>query len=525
MTTDFSFSDSDISQLSKHGISLAEATRQINLLLSPPNYIPLQRACTIGDGIVAIEENLHQELLSLHQEASTSGRLLKFVPASGAASRMFRDLAVFKNHKNKDYSDISNEANSGNKEAAFLIKFLANIEKFAIHNNLQNHLLKKNLHLSDLLASGNFLSILHEFLDTEGLGYLELPKGLIEFHKYKDHARTPFEEHIVEASETICDQRKICRLHFTVSPEHQKRFEQHLSEKLSKYKKLTSCSFEISFSNQKSSTDMLALGPNKQPFHDKKGHLLLRPGGHGALIENLNDIQGDIILIKNIDNIQPDTQRDKTILYKKLLTGYLLKIRTEIFAHLLTLHSTTLNEHDLTNILAFTRKTLCIAISDNKWKELDSIQSKRDLLIRKLNRPFRVCGVVKNTGEPGGGPFWVEAEDGTLSLQIVEGAQINHSSPTQDKIFLTSTHFNPVDLVCSVRNFKGEIFDLRKYVDQKAVILTHKSYMGQDLTVCERPGLWNGGMSDWITLFVEVPEDTFSPVKTINDLLRPSHLV
>jgi len=274
---------------------------------------------------------------------------------------------------------------------------------------------------------------------------------------------------------------------------------------------------------QKLSTDMLALGPDKKPFHDENGQLLLRPGGHGALIENLNDLKGDLIFIKNIDNVQPDSSKQTTLKYKKLLCGYLLHVQAQIHSHLKALHSSGLSDTILDETLHFSRQELCIAITDNKWSSLDSPQARRDFLIRKLDRPLRVCGVVKNTGEPGGGPFWVQGDDGALNLQIVEGAQIDYASTTQSKIFYASTHFNPVDIVCSVRNFRGQVFDLKKYVDDKAVIRTHKSYQGRDLLACERPGLWNGAMSDWITLFVEVPEETFTPVKSVNDLLRPSH--
>jgi len=520
----YSFSDADVAELSDHDISLDEAERQIELLLKPARNITLSRACTIGDGISFIEETEHASLIEAHEEAALSGRFTKFVPASGAASRMFRELLLFVDGDKKiNFAEIEDLISAGNKDATALKACLNSIQKFAFREDLASSIKKLKSSLDDCLKKEDHLTLLRAILKDEGLGYSQLPKGLIKFHFYEDGARTAFEEHLVEAALTVKDKSGNCRLHFTVSPEHQSKFLELLSEKQGFYEKKWQAKFIVEFSLQKLSTDMLALGLDKNPFHDENGHLLLRPGGHGALIENLNDLKADIIFVKNIDNVQPDNSKPLGIKYKKLLSGYLLRVQKELFSHLRKLHSNELSDAFLEEALLFARKSLCVAIPDAKWATLSSHQARRDFLIRKLDRPLRVCGVVKNTGEPGGGPFWVAGDDGVSNLQIVEGAQIDNSAPTQSKIFYTSTHFNPVDLVCAVRNFRGQVFDLRKYVDPSAVILTHKSYQGRDLIACERPGLWNGSMSDWITLFVEVPEETFTPVKTLNDLLRPCH--
>ena len=521
--TQYSFSDADLSELSDHEISLDEAERQIELLLSPVSYIRLNRACTLGDGIHVIESSQQQQLLDLHKEAALKGRFTKFVPASGAATRMFRDLLVFIDSR-QELDDIKHLANQSNKEAQALLKFLEGVKSFAFSSDLENVLKANNLSLHDLLNCGKYKELICHLLQTKGLDYAQLPKGLLKFHSYKAECRTAFEEHLVEAVQTIADQNKKCRIHLTVSPEHLEKFFTLLESVRNTYESRYDVKYEVEFSVQKLSTDMIALGPDRMPFHDENGHILLRPGGHGALIENLNDLRADLIYIKNIDNVQLDRNKEESILYKRLLAGYLLSIQESLFTHLRGLHSSNLNDQYLEEVLKFARNTLCISIPDSKWQELSSHQARRDFLIRKLDRPLRVCGVVKNTGEPGGGPFWVHGDDGVTSLQIVEGSQIDDSSPAQSKIFYTSTHFNPVDLVCAVKGFRGQTFDLRKYVDPRAVIFTKKSYQGRDLLACERPGLWNGAMSDWITLFVEVPEATFTPVKTIIDLLRPSHL-
>ncbi|MCX8012648.1 MAG: DUF4301 family protein, partial [Desulfobacterota bacterium] len=353
-----------------------------------------------------------------------------------------------------------------------------------------------------------------------GLTYAQLPKALIKFHTYPDGNRTALEEHLVEAVAYVQDQNKISRLHFTVSPEHEKLFVQHLKIVKPKYEEKYQVKFQVDFSLQKPSTNTIAVRLDNHPFRDKAGRLVFRPGGHGTLIENLNALNADLIYIKNIDNVTPDRLKDETFLWKKILGGYLVKTQERIFAYLKELE----NREDkklLKEIFDFTNDELFILPPSNK--QLSSLKNKREFLFKKLNRPIRIGGMVKNQGEPGGGPFWVKGKDEALSLQVVEDAQVDMTSKEQRLIWNQATHFSPVDFVCGVRDYKGDPFDLKKYVDPAAVFISLKSKDGEPLKALELPGLWNGGMADWISIFVEVPLITFTPVKTVNDLLRPEH--
>jgi hypothetical protein len=344
---------------------------------------------------------------------------------------------------------------------------------------------------------------------------------LLKFHQYSNGRRTAFEEHLVEAADYVKDAHGLCRLHFTVSSEHQKRFEGLLEEVRHRYEKNYNARFQVDFSLQKRSTDTIAVDIYNQPFREKDGKLLFRPGGHGALIENLNDLKGDIIYIKNIDNVATDRIKGPTFLWKKILAGCLIELQKKIFTYLERLVAQKPDEQFLDEVTDFARERLCLT-PPNSWQR-KSIREKREFLLNKLNRPLRVCGMVKNEGEPGGGPFWVEGKDGALSMQIVESAQVDPNSNEQQAIFASGTHFNPVDIVCGVRDYIGDPFDLWNYIDADAVFISQKSKDGRNLKALELPGLWNGAMANWITLFVEVPIITFNPVKTINDLLRKEH--
>ena len=509
--------DKDRSQLRAHGISVEEASRQIQLLKNPPYYANLDRPCTIGDGIHLIDDSQHAELIELYTKALLDGRFSKFVPASGAATRMFKDLLyILEKQPQPNRHELDILAKSGSKEAKAVVKFLANLNHMPFFEQLKEMLQQD---INQIKAGDNYIIILEKLLMPGGLNYAELPKGLLPFHLYEGSPRTSFEEHIVEAAHLIKDIRGKCRLHFTVSPEHLDRFHTLFKNCRSKYEKLFKIKLDIEFSLQKKSTDMLALAADGSPFYDESGNLMLRPGGHGALIENLIDLKGDLIFIKNIDNVQPDKDKTALLYYKKILAGFLLKIQSEIFENLRTLNSASVDDSQLTNILNFIKNILQRNIKSSVWLELGSVENKKLFLINQLNKPLRVCGMVRNTGEPGGGPFWVREGDST-SAQIVEGAQVDQGSLEQASIFNSSSHFNPVDLVCSVKDFQGNHFDLKKFINQEAIIKTNKSYRGRSLIACERPGLWNGSMGDWNTLFVDVPESTFTPVKSVLDFLR-----
>jgi hypothetical protein len=377
----------------------------------------------------------------------------------------------------------------------------------------------ENQTVEELIASGGYRIILENLLCKKGLHYGQLPKGLLLFHRYPDGARTAMEEHLIEGALYACNATRQVNLHFTVSPEHRELFRRAAKAKTPEYEQRLNVKFHIGFSEQKPSTDTIAVDSENQPFHDN-GKLLFRPGGHGALIENLNDMDADVIFIKNIDNVMPDAIKPDTIYYKKLIAGVLIHYRQKIFDYLNRIDSGKYDHAELLEMLYFLQNELCIKNPETKMLE----DAELVLYIKsKLNRPLRVCGMVRNQGEPGGGPFFTVSPDRTVSLQILEGSQIDLKNPAMKQLFEQGTHFNPVDLVCAVRNYKGEKFDLTRYIDKNTGFISSKSKSGKILKALELPGLWNGSMSDWNTIFVEVPIETFNPVKTVNDLLRKEH--
>ena len=516
------FNDNDLKQIKSRGITAEQVRSQIEVFKKERSYLRLNRPCTPGDGIIIIPGSEIKEISFHHQEAANKGRLLKFVPASGAASRMFKTLLWFNNRKERiERDDIVRNSEKGDQKAKDLLFFMDGIRQCAFFDDLKSVLEKDGLDVNSLIERGRFKEILEYLLADGGLNYANLPKGLLKFHKYPEGSRTALEEHLVEATEYVQDAKRLCRLHFTVSAEHQERFKEVLETVKPQHEVKYRVRFQVDFSQQKRSTDTIAVDLNNQPFREKDGKLLFRPGGHGALIKNLNDIAGDIIYIKNIDNVVPDRLKGETFKWKRILGGYLVWVQQKVFSCLERLREEEQEDRFLDEVLDFAKNKLNIFPPESK--HFDSIQEKREFLFNKLNRPIRVCGMVKNEGEPGGGPFWVEGKNGSLSLQIVESAQIDMGSKEQQAIWNSSTHFNPVDIVCAVRDYRGNPFDLRRYVDEDAVFISQKSKGGRDLKALELPGLWNGGMADWISIFIEVPIITFNPVKTINDLLRKEH--
>lgn len=444
-------------------------------------------------------------------------RVIKFVPASGAASRMFKDLFQFLN----DYSssDVDLRKFKEDDEYQAVRYFFDNLEKFAFYEDLSLALKMDELEISDLIESNKPQIVLEYLLTEKGLNYGNLPKGLIKFHKYDDGSRTPVEEHLVEGALYARSNPEEAILHFTVSPEHENKFKEHIEKVLKTYSEIYHLYYGISFSKQKPSTDTIAVDLSNIPFIQENSEILFRPGGHGALIENLNDLDGDIIFIKNIDNVVPDHLKEKTVQYKKALAGKLLEYQERIFNYLNILEEeSTYSPSFMGEISNFIQDELCEELIPGH-EMIDA----RAYFIKKLNRPLRVCGMVKNEGEPGGGPFWAENPDSTISLQIVESAQVDNDDPEQVEIAKSATHFNPVDLVCGIKNYKGDRFELTKFIDPQTGFISQKSQGGRELKALELPGLWNGAMSDWITIFVEVPIETFNPVKVVNDLLRPQH--
>lgn len=515
-----SLSEDVVLQLKEKGISEQLALSQIETFKKGIAFAELLNPCTLGDGVKNIDGDL-DKYVGIYEKSSVSRKVVKFVPASGAASRMFKELLAVSsdgNEINKDELIVREDS-----EAKAFLNFIDSLYKFAFVNELKKAMAKDGLDLDTDFSRGSYKSIAEYTLGPVGLNYANLPKGIIEFHRYENGSRTAFEEHLVEAKEYAKDQSGLSRLHFTVSPEHLEKVKELLESRMKRYKSdgMDGKEFEINYSVQKPSTDTLAVDMNDRPLVDNDGKLVLRPGGHGALIENLNELYCDIAFIKNIDNVVPDRLKYHTVIYKKALGGYLIDIQNKIFGYIRDLEAGLSNHELLLNVSDFVKSDLKIELSSDF--ENSSSEEKTKILLSLLDRPIRVCGVVKNVGEPGGGPFWVRGSDGTVSKQIVESAQVDFSSEQQEKIWQSSTHFNPVDLVCGLKNYRGQNFDLKKYVNPETAFISHKSKDGIDLKALELPGLWNGAMADWNTLFVEVPLITFNPVKTVLDLLRPEH--
>jgi hypothetical protein len=516
-----SWTSSDLEQMKGLGISPAEVERQLTLFRHPPPYTELIKPAAVGDGIYSIPPQEQPELLDFYEKARREGRLRKFVPASGAATRMFQTLIKFHQNHWTHRDMLKTRAAEKDQEAASLLTFMDSLSQMAFYGDLNKRMDEKGLSLEALLRGGRYQDIWDTLLSTSGLNYGLSSKGLIKFHGYDSESRTPLEEHLLEAVRYASNGDGTCLVHFTVSAEHRDAYQGLVDLLLKDYEKKWKVRFLIEFSEQKKSLETIAVDLQNQPFRDKAGKLLFRPAGHGALIENLNDLEGDIVFIKNIDNVVHEKWMEPTALWKKLLAGYLLKIQDKIFDYLKSLEMNEVSDVLMNEILLFVRDILGISLPDSF--QSGSLRVKTIKLIDALNRPIRVCGVVPNTGEPGGGPFWIRDTRGAVSLQIVEGSQVDPQSEEQQKRFASSTHFNPVDLVCAATDSKGRPFDLRKYVDPEAVFISRKSSEGRELKALELPGLWNGAMARWITLLVEVPLATFNPVKTVFDLAQPTH--
>ncbi|SEA22120.1 protein of unknown function [Segatella bryantii] len=501
----------DLDQIKARGISEAKLEKQLNQFKTGFPFLKLEGAAAINKGIIAPADAEQKAYISTWEDYKNEGhKILKFVPASGAASRMFKNLFEF----------LSAEYNVPTTD--FEKNFFNNIKKFAFYKALDAQCVKNEngKHIEELISEGNFKNIIANLLEAKGLNYGQLPKGLLQFHEYDENeVRTPMEEHLVEAA-LYANSNGEANIHFTVSHDHLELFEKMVADKAPIYEKKFGIKYNISFSEQKASTDTIAANEDNTPFRNEDGSLLFRPGGHGALIENLNAIDADVIFIKNIDNVVPDRLKQDTVTWKQVIAGVLISLQKKAFEYLQILDSGSYNHNKLEEIIRFIQRDLCCRRTD--IKELEDA----DLVIylrKKLNRPMRVCGVVKNVGEPGGGPFLTYNQDGTISLQILESSQIDQNNEEYLKMFKNGTHFNPVDLVCATKDYKGNKFDLPKYVDETTGFISSKSKNGKQLKALELPGLWNGSMSDWNTVFVEVPLSTFNPVKTVNDLLRDAH--
>jgi hypothetical protein len=499
--------EKDIEQIESQGLTYAEFEQQLSHFRRGFPPVKLTDPATPENGIKIISEDDENRMISVFENSLSSGlSALKFVPASGAASRMFISLYRF--------LELATDAETAERIASeddFLKVFFSNIEKFAFYKSLA----EITPDITDKIA------LVKNLLLPNGLGYGQKPKGQLVFHNYAERSRTPFEEHLIEAAFYCTGSNGLAKVHFTVSPEHQEGFEALLKKVQHDYQKKYGVQLEVTFSHQHKSTDTVAVNSDNEPVRDANDRLIFRPGGHGALIENLNELEADIIFIKNIDNVAPDHLKSETKRYKKVLAGLLVSQRNKIYSFIEKLDKPNSFENiDLIkSVDSFIRKELCIGYENN----FTTNEEKIAFFKAKLNRPLRVCGMVKNEGEPGGGPFLVINSDGTVSPQIIEMNQIDTNDVIQAERVCRSTHFNPVDLVCSIKDYKGKKFNLLSFSDPETGFIAMKWQNGQAVKALELPGLWNGAMANWNTLFVEVPAITFCPVKTVNDLLRPEH--
>ena len=498
----------DRRQLKERGISLRTLEHQLATFQRGIPFAKLKRPCRLDDGILPLGSLDLSAVIQDFERARAAGRITKFVPASGGGTRMFKSLEAACLQRDTGRLTPTDQ----------LKQFFSGLPKFAFYHDLKNTLLRQGHQLDQLIAEKKYQSVTDALLNS--LNYAKLPKGLIPFHRYADTTRTPIEEHLVEAADYVQDDKDRARVHFTVSLDHQRAIQEHIEQARQKLVQ-GAATWIIDCSIQKPSTDTVAVTMDNRPFRDSHGNLLFRPGGHGALLSNLHELHGDVVFIKNIDNVMPDHLKETSSKYQKILGGLLVGLQDTLFSFLTRLESGTVSSATLERITEWTGHALAMTLPD-AWSTYANAQ-KTQWLFKQLNRPIRVCGMVSNVNSPGGGPFWIQGEDGTTSLQIVESSQVDLDSPTQRAIVTSSTHFNPVDLVCGVRDYRGNPFNLYHFVDSDTGFIAKKSYEGRELKALELPGLWNGAMAKWHSVFVEVPRRTFNPVKTVLDLLLPEH--
>lgn len=513
------FSEKDIHQIKKKGLTPEKVEEQINIFKRGNVAVNVREAATVKNGILSVSPEEKEGLINFYEEKRNKLDIMKFVPASGAATRMFKVFYSFLEEYHPEQEDLEEYVDRKNDPK--LGTFFARMHELPFYGQVQEKIKGDHPSFKDLSEDKQKFLFVRYMLEEEGLNLGEFPKGLVPFHKYTDHTATAFEEHLVEAVDYAASKDKV-RVHFTVSEEHLRKFKDEEEKVVRRLKEETGLDFEIDYSCQDPRTDTIAVTMEDEPFRDEDGHIFFRPGGHGALIENLNEQEADLVFIKNIDNVVIPRNRQVLSEHKKMLAGKLLHLQEKVHS-LLRLLDQPVAEKDLPEMISFLQNQLKSGLSI-KFAELSKEEQVEELR-KNLNRPMRICGMVKNEGEPGGGPFWVTHADGGISLQIVESSQIDHENYQQSKISGEATHFNPVDIVCSFRDYKGQKFSLPDFVDEQTSFIAAKTKDGKELKALELPGLWNGGMSDWISIFVEVPVQTFNPVKTVPDLLKPTHQV
>ncbi len=507
------FSQIDILQIEEKGLTTSEVEEQIKIFKRGNIKVNITEAATIGKGISGVEEAHKKDLIRFYDSEKNKHNILKFVPASGAATRMFKALHNFADKFDPETQGLRDFLDKeGDPD---LQRFFNHMTELPFYEHAVEKAKSNYSNFETASNDNRHLYLVKTILDSDGLYLGNLPKGLVPFHKYNSHIATAFEEHLIEAAEYIAVDG-LAKLHFTVAKGDKEKFQGEWKEIHERVEEKTGVKFEIEYSYQNPKTDTIAVDDKFEPFRTEDNELFFRPGGHGALIENLNQLEEEVVFIKNIDNVVVESAIRQVVDYKKMLGGKLFKIKSTINKYLEQLESGDTSGEGLEEIKNFLNQELFVKASSE-----DKISVP--WLKEKLNRPLRVCGMVKNEGEPGGGPFLVKDKNGEISLQIIEGAQIDENNPEQAKTAREATHFNPVDIVCSLRDHKGEGYDLHKYVDEDMSFIADKTKDGKPLKALERPGLWNGGMAKWNTVFVEVPVATFNPVKTVADLLKESH--
>ena len=517
LTKKYGFTEADFEQIKALGISLDKIEGELLLFQLGIPKITLEKPATIDDGIVKLSTEEFQKYADFFDTKKDTLKLKKFVPASGAASRMFKFLNEFLNDFYPENETINAYINR--KKDKNLPIFLAGIEKFAFYETVKSKLKELHSDYYSLESHEKSFLFIKTMLSANHFDFADKPKGVLDFHKYETEIATPVEEHLNECA-FYASSDSVSHLHFTVTDYHENLFQDIIDKVKQKVEDKTKTKVHVSYSHQHKSTDTIAVTPKNEPFRNEKKELCFRPGGHGALINNLNSLDADVLFIKNIDNVIQSHIQQIT-LYKKGLAGVLIDLQQQIFKILKAVTNDEIKEQQISEIISFMTQKLNIDIIDDFDKY--NHENKLAFIENKLNRPIRVCGMVKNEGEPGGGPFWVRSYKGNVSLQIVESSQVETSNAEQAEILAKSTHFNPVDLVCATKNYKGEKFDLTQFIDSSTGFIVSKNRNGQELKSYELPGLWNGAMAKWITVFVEVPLITFNPVKTVNDLLKPAH--
>lgn len=514
------FTQEEIQQIEAHGLTQQQVEEQLSIFKNGVPKVKLAQAATVNNGIFKLTDEQEFKYIDLYEHHKENLDILKFTPASGAASRMFKKLYQFLDDYNPENETIEEFIARNNDE--FLKRFFENKQEFPFYDKVMSHV---NSHYSEEdLKTKNakdyaFIKIL---MGTDAMDYGSYPKGLLPFHNYESYLATAFEEHLHEAAAYASKNNK-AQLHFTVSPDHQDQFDKKFKSIHTSVSNTTDVNFKVSYSFQKPETDTVAVTLEDELYKKPDGTMLFRPGGHGALIENLNDVDADVIFIKNIDNVLVQAEIPALAHHKKVLAGLMLELQEKIFEYASKLDKGQLDEQEINELVEFLENDFSTRLDDD-FNDF-SQKEKETYLYNLLDRPIRVCGMVKNEGEPGGGPFWVTDKTGKTALQIIEGAQVDKDDEEQLQIFNNSTHFNPVDIVCGVRNFKGNKYDLTKYVNPDLAFIASKTDNGTPIKALELPGLWNGAMARWNTIFVEVPLTTFNPVKTVNDLLKPAHQV